>query len=103
LTNLLYNKGMEEYVEPTFIRELPSDTRVSAFHIKWKNQHYHLVIAHHGRYGVHTTCYESTNRGKPDRKKIVFSYPGDDADKGIDYLLEFLNGNIETPRIEKIY
>lgn len=92
-----------EHVEPTFIREIPSNTKAEAFHIKWKNQHYHLVVADHGRYGVHTSCFESSNRGKPDRKKIVFSFRGDDADKAIDYLLDVLHGEIETPLIEKIY
>lgn len=92
-----------DYVEPTFIREIPSSTKAEAFHIKWKNQHYHLVVANHGRYGVHTSCFVSSNRGKPNYTKMLFSFRGNDSDKGIDYLLDVLHEIIETPLIEKIY
>jgi|694.fasta_scaffold35756_3 hypothetical protein len=93
----------DEFVNPTFIRDLPSDTKASAVHIKWKNRHFRITIADHRRYGIHTSCFEASNRGKADQTKMIFSYRGNDMDEGIDYLLDILHGKIESPKKEPIY
>jgi hypothetical protein len=91
-----------ERTEPQFIREIPSNTKAIGFHIKWKNQHYYVSIADHGRYGTFSAAFHSSNRGKPDFKRQIFCIQGNDSDYAIDYLLDILHGEAEA-KIMPIY
>jgi hypothetical protein len=91
-----------ERTEPQFIREIPSDTKAKGFHIKWKNQHYYVSIADHGRYGIFSSAFHSSNRGRPDFKRKIFCIPGNDSEYAIEYLLDILHGEAEA-KITTIY
>jgi hypothetical protein len=91
-----------ERTEPQFIREIPSETKAKGFHIKWRNQHYYVSVADHGRYGTFSSAYSSSNRGRPDFQKTVYRIRGNDSQRAIDYLLNILHGT-EDAKIENIY
>jgi hypothetical protein len=87
----------KKFIEPTEIKDLKSDTKVTAVHIKWNKQHYHVVKAFHGRMGWMLSGFHATNRGLPIHSKSMFCFMGDDIEKGIDHMLNILNG-LEEPK-----
>lgn len=87
----------KKFIEATEIKNLKSETKVSAVHIKWNKQHFHVVKAFHGRIGWMLSGFHATNRGLPKQDKKIFFYVGDDLEAGIEHLLNVLNG-IEEPK-----
>lgn len=92
----------EKFIPATEIKELKSDTKASAVHVKWNKKHYHVVKAFHGRIGWMVSGYNATNRGMPIQAQQIFVFMEDDLQKGIEHLLNVLNG-LEEPKKQKIY
>lgn len=90
------------FIPATEIKELKSDTKASAVHVKWNKKHFHVVKAFHGRIGWMVSGYDATNRGMPIQANQIFSFMGEDLQKGIDHLLNVLNGT-EEPKKQKIH
>lgn len=93
----------ENFIPATEIKELKSDTKASAVHIKWSKKHFHVVKAFHGRIGWIVSGYEATNRGKPIQSNRIFAFMGQDLEKGIEHLLNVLNGLEEPKKQEIVY
>lgn len=92
-----------EMIQPTIVKEIPSDTKTIAKFVQFgKNDCYFLAVSDHGRYGKHTCAYYATKRGKPNLKRQVFSFRGNDIEKGLEHLINVKN-NLEEPRNEKVY
>jgi hypothetical protein len=91
----------KKFIEATEVKQLKSDTKVTAVHIKWNKQHFHVVKAFHGRLGWMLSGFHATNRGLPIHSKLIFFYMGDDIDAGVDHMLNVLNG-VEEPKKQTI-
>jgi hypothetical protein len=92
----------KKFIQATEIKELKSDTKASAVHVKWSKKHYHVVKAFHGRIGWMISGFHATNRGMPIIAQQIFTYMGDDLQSGVDHLLNILNG-IEEPKKQNFY
>ncbi len=92
---------MQEFIQASEIKELKSDTKAKAVHVKWNKQHFHVVKAFHGRFGWMVSGFHATNRGLPIVAKQIFSFGGEDLDEGVSHLLKVLNG-VETPKKQTI-
>jgi len=86
-----------KFIDASEIKELKSDTKVTAFHIKWNKKHFHVVKAFHGRFGWMLSGYHASNRGLPIHSQMIFFFSGTDPQDGIDHLLQVLNG-LEAPK-----
>lgn len=91
----------KKFIEATEIKQLKSDTKVTAVHVKWNKQHFHVVKAFHGRMGWMLSGFHATNRGLPIHSKLIFFFMGDDIDTGVDHMLKVLNG-VEEPKKQTI-
>ena len=89
------------FIEASEIKELKSDTKAKALHVKWNKQHFHVVKAFHGRFGWMVSGFHATNRGLPIHGRQIFSFGGEDLEDGVSHLLRVLNG-LETPRKQTI-
>jgi hypothetical protein len=92
----------EKFIPATEIKELKSNTKASAVHVKWNKKHYHVVKAFHGRVGWMISGYDASNRGMPIQTQQIFSFSGEDLQKGIDHLVNVLNG-LEEPKKQQIF
>lgn len=91
----------KKFIEATEIKDLKSNTKATAVHIKWNKQHYHVVKAFHSQVGWMLSGYHATNRGLPIHSKIMFFFVGEDLEAGIDHMLNVLNG-LEEPKKQTI-
>ena len=82
----------QEFIAPTEVKELKSETKVSAVHVKWNKKHYHVCKAFHGRIGWIISGFNATNRGARVGDQIIFTFRSEDLQLGIDHLVKVLNG-----------
>lgn len=92
----------ENFIPATEIKELKSETKASAVHVKWSKKHYHVVKAFHGGIGWIVSGYGASNRGKPIHSNRIFAFISQDLEKGVEHLLNVLNG-LEEPKIQEIF
>jgi hypothetical protein len=89
----------QKIIAPTEVKELKSETKVSAVHVKWNKKHYHVCKAFIGRIGWVISGFNATNRGARANNDSIFTFRGEDLQAGIDHLVKILNG-LEEPKKE---
>jgi hypothetical protein len=85
---------ISELDEVTFVKEIPSDTKTVAVHVKIRNQSYQVACAPIPRLYTETIAYNATRMGRVTNfDNPIIRFKGNDIVEGVKELVAKLNGN----------